>query len=75
MKEAKRNVCIASAVTRIRCKRTDLDTALQEAFKRNEIDPETVTPNEIIGLCGDIESTLNGVWPKQDKMMQLDLFI
>lgn len=75
MKEAKRNVCIASTVTRIRCKGTDLDTALQEAFKRNAIDPETVTPNEVIGLCGDIEQALNGVWPKHESVKQLNLFV
>lgn len=71
MKEAKRNVCIASTVTRIRCRGTDLDTALQEAFKQNFVDPETVTPNEIIGLCGDIEAALAGRWIKKTQQLEL----
>lgn len=71
MKGVKRNVCIASAVTRMRLKKFDLDSAIQEAFKRNEIDPETVTPNEITGLCTDIEQALAGRWPKKTQQLEL----
>lgn len=75
MKGVKRNVCIASVVTRMQLKKLDMGSAIQEAFERNEIDLETITPNEITELCGDIESVLNGSWPKQDSVKQLDLFM
>lgn len=68
MKEDLRNVCIAAAVVRIKCRSIGVDEAIQTAA---DIHMPAATLRERSDLRRDVESVLAGKWPRGEQQLEI----